>query len=113
MKKIIETKINSNTIMLIGSAPAYPYGVIDPIEKLSELALKYHLLLHVDACIGGFFLSYLKKLNYSIPLFNFDLKGVTSLSVDLHKYAYAPKGSSILLLAGYWIATGQILGKFL
>ena len=95
--KKVETKINSNTIMLIGSAPAYPYGVIDPIEKLSELALKYHLLLHVDACIGGFFLSYLKKLNYSIPLFNFDLKGVTSLSVDLHKYAYAPKGSSILL----------------
>ena len=95
--KKVETKINSNTIMLIGSAPAYPYGVIDPIEKLSELALKYHLLLHVDACIGGFFLSYLKKLNYSIPSFNFDLKGVTSLSVDLHKYAYAPKGSSILL----------------
>ena len=94
--KKVETKINSNTIMLIGSAPAYPYGVIDPIEKLSELALKYHLLLHVDACIGGFFLSYLKKLNYSIPSFNFDLKGVTSLSVDLHKYAYAPKGSSIL-----------------
>ena len=53
--------------------------------------------MHVDACIGGFFLSYLKKLNYSIPSFNFDLKGVTSLSVDLHKYAYAPKGSSILL----------------
>ncbi len=95
--KKVETKINSNTIVLIGSAPAYPYGVIDPIEKLSELALKYNLLLHVDACIGGFFLSYLKRLNYSIPSFNFDLKGVTSLSVDLHKYAYAPKGSSILL----------------
>ena len=70
---------------------------IDPISKLSELAVKHNLLLHVDACIGGFFLSYLKKMGKIVQDFNFTLPGVTSLSVDLHKYAYAPKGSSVLL----------------
>ena len=89
--------INDNTILLVGSAPAYPYGMIDPINDLSELAIKNNLLLHVDACIGGFLLSYLKKLDYNIPSFDFSLEGVTSISVDLHKYAYAPKGSSVLL----------------
>ena len=93
----VENEINENTIMLVGSAPAYPYGSIDPISNLSELAVKHDLLLHVDACIGGFFLSYLKKMGTVVPEFNFNLPGVTSLSVDLHKYAYAPKGSSVLL----------------
>lgn len=93
----VENEINENTIMLVGSAPAYPYGAIDPISKLSELAVKHNLLLHVDACIGGFFLSYLKKMGKIVQDFNFTLPGVTSLSVDLHKYAYAPKGSSVLL----------------
>jgi len=89
--------INENTILIVGSAPAYPTGMIDPISDLSNLALENKLLLHVDACIGGFLLSYLKKCNYNIPLFDFNLEGVSSLSVDLHKYAYAPKGSSVLL----------------
>ena len=89
--------INQNTILLVASAPAYPTGMIDPISKLSNLALENKLLLHVDACIGGFLLSFLKKCNYNIPLFDFNLDGVSSLSVDLHKYAYAPKGSSVLL----------------
>lgn len=89
--------INQNTILLVASAPAYPTGMIDPISELSNLALENKLLLHVDACIGGFLLSYLKKSNYNIPLFDFNLDGVSSLSVDLHKYAYAPKGSSVLL----------------
>ena len=89
--------INQNTILLVASAPAYPTGMIDPISELSNLALENKLLLHVDACIGGFLLSFLKKCNYNIPLFDFNLDGVSSLSVDLHKYAYAPKGSSVLL----------------
>ena len=89
--------INNNTILLVGSAPAYPYGMIDPIAELSQLALENQLLLHVDACIGGFILSHLRKMGYEIPPFDFSLPGVTSLSVDLHKYAYAPKGSSVLL----------------
>ena len=94
---IVENEINENTIMLVGSAPAYPYGVIDPISDFSKLAIKHNLLLHVDACIGGFFLSYLKKMGRDVTEFNFNLPGVSSLSVDLHKYAYAPKGSSVLL----------------
>ena len=89
--------INQNTILLVASAPAYPTGMIDPISELSILALENKLLLHIDACIGGFLLSYLKKCNYNIPPFDFNLDGVSSLSVDLHKYAYAPKGSSVLL----------------
>ena len=89
--------INQNTILLVASAPAYPTGMIDPISELSILALENKLLLHVDACIGGFLLSFLKKCNYNIPPFDFNLDGVSSLSVDLHKYAYAPKGSSVLL----------------
>ena len=92
-----EKAINSNTILLIGSAPNYPTGMMDPIESLSKLALENKILLHVDACIGGFLLAYLKKKGDDIPLFDFKLRGVTSLSVDLHKYAYAPKGSSVLL----------------
>lgn len=89
--------INKNTILIVGSAPAYPWGMMDPIDELSDLALKHNLLLHVDACIGGFLLSYLKRMGYDIPLFDFSLEGVSSISVDLHKYAYAPKGSSVLL----------------
>ena len=92
-----EKAINANTILLIGSAPNYPTGMMDPIESLSKLAVDNGLLLHVDACIGGFLLAYLKKIGKDIPLFDFKLSGVTSLSVDLHKYAYAPKGSSVLL----------------
>ena len=95
--RAFEKSINNNTILIIGSAPAYPTGMIDPIDKLSQLALKNNLLLHVDACIGGFLLSHLKKIKHEIPVFDFDLDGVSSLSVDLHKYAYAPKGSSVLL----------------
>tara|TARA_B100001057_G_scaffold469387_1_gene529671 strand:- start:2875 stop:4293 length:1419 start_codon:yes stop_codon:yes gene_type:complete len=95
--KVFKEAINQNTILLVGSAPAYPTGMIDPISELSNLALENNLLLHIDACIGGFLLSYLKKCNYTIPLFDFNLQGVSSLSVDLHKYAYAPKGSSVLL----------------
>ena len=92
-----ENAINENTILLVASAPCYPYGMMDPIQKLSDLAINNNLLLHVDACIGGFLLSFLKKLNYDIPPFDFSLEGVSSISVDLHKYAYAPKGSSVLL----------------
>jgi sphinganine-1-phosphate aldolase len=93
----VKSKINGNTILLVGSAPNYPYGVIDPIEELSKLALEMNLLLHVDGCVGGFVLPFLEKLGKEIPKFCFELEGVTSLSVDLHKYAYAAKGASVIL----------------
>jgi glutamate/tyrosine decarboxylase-like PLP-dependent enzyme len=89
--------INENTVMLVGSAPSYPHGVVDPIRDLSDLALERDLLLHVDACIGGFMLPFARKLGYAIPDWDFLLPGVTSISSDLHKYAYAAKGASVVL----------------
>ncbi len=89
--------ITPNTIMLIGSSVNYSHGVSDPIPELSLLAEKYGIWLHVDACIGGFLLAYFKKLGHPVIDFDFNLPGVSSLSVDLHKYAFTPKGASVTL----------------
>jgi len=89
--------INRNTIALVGSSPCFPYGVIDPIEELSKLAEEYDIGLHVDTCLGGFILPFAEKLGANVPGFDFRLAGVTSMSVDTHKYGYAAKGTSVLL----------------
>lgn len=89
--------VNENTILLVGSAPAYPHGVIDPIEELGKLALKKNILLHVDCCVGGYILPFVEKLGYPLPKFDFRVAGVTSLSMDLHKYGYVTKGASVIL----------------
>lgn len=93
----VKNAINSNTILLVGAAPQYPHGVIDPIEKLAEIALEHKIGLHVDACVGGFILPFLKKCGEKIPPFDFSIKGVTSMSADLHKYGFAAKGASLVL----------------
>lgn len=93
----IEKAITPNTILLVGSAPSYAHGVIDPIEQIGQLALKHKLLFHVDACMGGFLLPYFRRLGEPIPPFGFSVPGVTSLSMDLHKYAYTPKNASLVL----------------
>lgn len=93
----VRDAIGRNTILLVGSAPSYPHGVVDPIRDLSGIALEHGLLLHVDACIGGFMLPFARKLGYAIPEFDFQLPGVTSISADLHKYGYAAKGASVIL----------------
>jgi len=93
----VESAINKNTIMLVGSAPAYPHGVVDPIPELGQLALKNNLKLHVDACLGGFMLPFLEKLGEKVPSFDFRVEGVTSISADLHKYGYASKGASTII----------------
>ena len=93
----IKEKINNNTVMIVGSAPSFPHGLIDPIEELSNLALEKNILLHVDCCIGGFMLPFMNKLGWDLPCFDFKLKGVTSISVDVHKYGYAAKGASVIL----------------
>jgi sphinganine-1-phosphate aldolase len=93
----VERCITANTILIYASAPNYPQGVIDPISQLSQLALRYDIGLHVDACLGGFVLPFCRKLGYDIPSFDFSNAGVTSMSVDTHKYAYASKGTSVVL----------------
>jgi sphinganine-1-phosphate aldolase len=89
--------IGPNTIAIAGSAANYPHGLIDPIEKLSELALEAKVGLHVDSCFGGFILPWIAKLGYDIPPFDFRLPGVTSMSCDTHKWGYGLKGASVVL----------------
>ena len=89
--------ITDNTIVIVGSTPSFPHGVIDPIEELSEIARDNDIGFHTDACLGGFILPWANKLGYPVPPFDFSLPGVTSISVDTHKYGYAAKGSSVIL----------------
>ena len=89
--------INRNTVMLVGSAPQYVQGVIDPIEELGKIALHKKIPLHVDACIGGFILPWLERLGHPLPRWDFRVPGVTSISADLHKYGYAAKGASVIV----------------
>jgi len=93
----VRKAINRNTILLCGSAPQYCHAVIDPIEQLGALALTHGLPLHVDACFGGFMLPWLEKLGCAIPPWDFRVKGVTSISADIHKYGYCPRGASVVL----------------
>ncbi|MDO8754689.1 MAG: aspartate aminotransferase family protein, partial [Anaerolineales bacterium] len=89
--------VTANTILIIGSAPAYPHGVVDPIRELAAIAKEYGILFHTDACVGGFMLPFVRKLGYRVPDFDLSVPGVTSISADLHKYAYAAKGASVIL----------------
>ena len=89
--------INSNTILLVGSAPNFPHGIVDDIPSLSRLALKHRLPLHVDCCLGSFVVPFLAKAGFPAPDFDFRVPGVTSISVDTHKYGFAPKGNSVVL----------------
>ena len=95
--KAVKKLINRNTILIMGSAPQYPQGVVDPIAQLGEIAQSHNIPLHVDACIGGFVLPFIEKLGYPVPVFDFRIPGVTSISADIHKYGYAAKGASALL----------------
>lgn len=95
--KAMKKAINKNTIMIVGSAPNFPYGTMDDIEAIAEIGKSYNIPVHVDACLGGFVLALAKKAGYNVPKFSFELPGVTSISVDPHKYGFAPKGSSVIL----------------
>jgi sphinganine-1-phosphate aldolase len=93
----IADNIDSNTVAIIGSACNYGYGTIDPIAELSEIASERGVGLHVDGCLGGFILPFLAELGHPVPVFDFRIEGVTSISADTHKYGYALKGTSVLL----------------
>ncbi len=87
--------VDQDTILLVGSAPAYPQGVIDPIDEIGRLAQDHDLLFHVDACMG-FTMPWLERLGLMTKPWNFAVPGVTSMSCDLHKFGYAAKGASVL-----------------
>lgn len=89
--------ITPDTVLMAGSAPSYAHGVVDPVPRLAAAAAERGVRFHVDACFGGWVLPYLRRLGADLPAFDLSVPGVTSISVDLHKYAYAPKGVSILL----------------
>ena len=96
----VKKAITNNTIAVVGSAPSFPHGVIDPLEALAQIALDRHIGFHVDACLVGFVLPWAEKLGYSVPPFDFRLAGVTSMSADTHKFGYAAKGTSVVLYRG-------------
>ena len=93
----MEAAIDENTVLLVGSAPQYPQGVIDPITEIAALAQSRNINCHVDACMGGVTLTYLARLGESVPAWNFAVPGVTSISIDLHKYGYTAKGASVIM----------------
>ncbi|WDP89073.1 MAG: aspartate aminotransferase family protein [Desulfobacter sp.] len=104
----VRKKVTDNTIMLVGSAPSYAQGIIDPIAELGEIALEKDLWLHTDACMGGFLLPFFKRLGEPVPDFDFSVPGVSSMSMDLHKYAYCPKGASLVLYRNKALRKHQI-----
>ncbi|WP_434383977.1 pyridoxal phosphate-dependent decarboxylase family protein [Melittangium boletus] len=99
--------LTRNTLVVIGSAPSFPHGVIDPIEALSELARERGIGFHTDACLGGFVLPWARRLGYPVPPFDFRLPGVTSMSADTHKFGYAAKGTSVVLYRGQALRSHQ------
>ncbi|XP_046368816.2 sphingosine-1-phosphate lyase-like [Haliotis rufescens] len=92
----MEKAITPNTILLAASAPQFCHGIVDPIEELSNVAVKRSLPLHIDACFGGFMLPWVEKLGYPIPKWDFRCPGVTSISADVHKYGFTVKGASVI-----------------
>lgn len=89
--------IDANTVMVVGSAPQYPQGVVDPIPAIAALAQAHGISCHVDACMGGVTLHFLARLGHPVAPWNFAVPGVTSISVDLHKYGYSAKGAGVMV----------------
>ena len=89
--------INENTVLVVGSAPQYPQGVVDPIPQIAQLAMQADANCHVDACMGGFVLPFVELVGRHVPPWDFRVDGVTSISADIHKLGYAPKGVSVIL----------------
>ena len=89
--------VDERTALVVGSAPNYPFGTVDPIPELAELAGRGGISMHVDACLGGFLLPFWERLGEPVPPFDFRVPGVTTLSADVHKYGYCVKGASVLV----------------
>ncbi|KAK7553351.1 pyridoxal phosphate-dependent transferase [Phyllosticta paracitricarpa] len=95
--RAVQRLVNPNTVLLVGSAPNFPHGIIDDISGLSRIAARKGIPLHVDCCLGSFLVPFLQKAGFETEAFDFRLKGVTSISCDTHKYGFAPKGNSTVL----------------
>jgi sphinganine-1-phosphate aldolase len=111
--------IDADTVALVGSACNYGYGTVDPIDELSALAVQRGVGMHVDSCLGGYILPFGQKLGYDVPVYDYRLPGVTSISADTHKYGYAFKGSSVCTFrdkafrnAQYFFLTDWSGGKY-
>jgi sphinganine-1-phosphate aldolase len=89
--------ITPNTAMIVGSAPNYPFGTIDPIPEIAAMALEHGIPCHVDACLGGYLLPFLERMGYAVPPWDFRVTGVASISADLHKYGYSARGASAVM----------------
>jgi glutamate/tyrosine decarboxylase-like PLP-dependent enzyme len=89
--------VDDRTVLVVGSTPCYPFGVIDPVAEIAALAIEAGTLCHVDACLGGWLLPWWERLGQPVPPWNFAVPGVTSLSADIHKYGYCYKGISTIL----------------
>lgn len=96
---ILAERATEDTMMLVVSAPSLPFGAIDPVEAVGRLAREREVWLHVDACIGGFLAPHVARFQPGLPRFDLSVPGVRSLSADLHKFGYAPKGASVVLYA--------------
>ena len=105
--KAMKAAITRRTIVVVASAPCFPYGLIDPVAEIAAMARKRGIGCHVDACLGGFVLPWAKQLGAPVPPFDFSVPGVTSMSVDTHKYGYAAKGTSVVLYRGHELRSHQ------
>ncbi|GAV56166.1 hypothetical protein ZYGR_0BA00720 [Zygosaccharomyces rouxii] len=116
----VKRLINGNTVLLVGSAPNYPHGIVDDIEGLGKLGQKYQIPLHIDCCLGSFVIGFMERAGFKdIPPFDFRVPGVTSISCDTHKYGFAPKGSSVVMYRNqalrasqYYVSTDWIGGVY-
>lgn len=95
----VRDAIDDDTVLVVASAPSYPQGVVDPVTEVAAVAAAAGVPCHVDACVGGWLLPWLREAGAAVPPFDLSVPGVTSLSCDLHKYGYAPKGASVVLFA--------------
>jgi sphinganine-1-phosphate aldolase len=91
------TAVTDETVLMVGSAPSYPFGMVDPIPEMAAIAHERGISFHTDACVGGYFLPFAEKLGRPLPTFDFRVPGVTTMSADLHKFGYTSKGASVIL----------------
>jgi glutamate/tyrosine decarboxylase-like PLP-dependent enzyme len=99
--------VDSHTVLVVASAPQYPQGVVDPVSDVAAIALSHNINCHVDACMGGVTLTFMEKAGLPLPLWDFRVPGVTSISIDLHKYGYTSKGAGLLLHANKKLRSDQ------